>query len=213
MSVGSFLGFGIENAKRYFLKFLGLSVIALVALGIGIAISAVLFDMFEDTGAIIGSLLVTFLAIVIGFSFYKNVLNLCRGEKINIMAFGDASPETLLNFFILMILMSVALSIGYLLFVVPGIILTVMLLPAPFLVIDRGMGPIAAIKESIKITAGHKMDIFAGTFISLVVAYVLSIFVITLIFTIPMSMFVYVYPYLQLTGQLDEAKKNLGANA
>jgi len=28
-----------------------------------------------------------------------------------------------------------------------------------------------------------------------------------------MAMFIYVYPYLQLTGQLDEAKKNLGANA
>jgi uncharacterized membrane protein len=213
MSVGSFLSFGIENTKKHFLKFLGLSIISFVALGIGVAICAVLPELLWNAQIIISSLLVIFLSMIIGFGFYKNVLNLCRGDKVNIMVFTEAKPETILNFFVLMLLMSIALTIGYTLFIVPGIILTVMLLPAPFLVIDRDMGPIEAISESIKITNGHKMDIFAGFFISMAVAYILSIFVITLIFTIPMSMFIYVYPYLQLTGQLDEAKKNLEANA
>jgi len=212
MTVGSFLNFGVENAKRYFLKFLGLSVIAFVVLAIGSGISVALAGV-DEAGAIIGSLLVLFLSIVVSFGFLKNVLNLCRGEKINIMAFVHAKLMTILNFFVLMILLVIILSIGYILFIIPGIILSVMLSTAPFLVIDRDMGPIDAIKESIKITSGHKMDIFLGSFISLLVANILSVFIITLIFTIPMSMFIYAYPYLQLTGQLDEAKKNLGANA
>jgi uncharacterized membrane protein len=212
MTVGSFLNFGVENAKRHFLKFLGLSIIAVVVLAIGGGISVALAGL-DEMGTIIGSLLVLFLCITISFGFLKNVLNLCRGEKINIKAFVHAKLMTILNFFVLMVLLTIILSIGYTLLIIPGIILSVMLCPAPFLVIDRDMGPIDAVKESIKMTSGHKMDIFLGSFISLLVANVLSVFIITLIFTIPMAMFIYVYPYLQLTGQLDEAKKNLGANA
>jgi len=212
MTVGSFLNFGVENAKRHFLKFLGMCVLAVVVLAIAGGISAALAGI-DEAGVFIGSLLVLFLSIVISFGFLKNVLNLCRGEKINIKAFVHAKLMTILNFFVLMILLTIILSIGYTLLIIPGIILSIMLGQAPFLVIDRDMGPIDAIKESIKMTSGHKMDIFLGTFIGLLVVYVLSIFIITLIFTIPMAMFIYVYPYLQLTGQLDEAKKNLGANA
>jgi len=212
MTVGSFLNFGVENAKRHFLKFLVLCIVAFVVLAIGSGISVGLAGL-DEVGAMIGSLLVLFLSITISFGFLKNVLNLCRGEKINVMAFVHAKLVTVLNFFVLMILLSIILSIGYILLIIPGIILSVMLCPAPFLVIDRDMGPIDAIKESMKLTSGHKMDIFLGSFIGLLVANLLSIFIITLIFTIPMAMFIYVYPYLQLTGQLDEAKKNLEANA
>jgi hypothetical protein len=213
MSVGSFLSFGIENAKRHFLKFLWLSAISFVALCIGIASYAVLPKLLFNAEVLISALLVTILSIIISFNFYKNILNLCRGGNIDIMAFMEAKPETLLNFSVLMLLMSIALSIGYALFIVPGIVLTVMLLPAPFFVFYRNMGPIEAISESIKMTSGHKMDIFAGFFIGMAIAYFLSIFIITIIFTVPMSMFIYVYPYLHLTGQLNEAKKNLEADA
>ncbi|MCL1966358.1 MAG: hypothetical protein FWF67_00580, partial [Fibromonadales bacterium] len=56
MTVGSFLNFGVENAKRHFLKFLVLCIIAVVVLAIGGGISAALAGL-DEVGSIIGSLL------------------------------------------------------------------------------------------------------------------------------------------------------------
>jgi len=213
MTVGDFLSFCIENAKKHFLKFFGLYIVAIIVLIVGSGISALLSKLLGGVGTFLGGLISLFLVISVSFGFLKNVLNLCRGEKIDFLIFIKAKPITMLYFFILSVLVSIILTIGYLLFIIPGVILTLMLLPSSFLVIDRDMGPITAITESIKITNGHKMDLFVGLLVSIIVVIYLSVFIIPLVFTIPMALLIQVYPYLQLTGQLEEAKKNLAANA
>jgi len=213
MTVGGFLNFCIENAKRHFLKFLGLYVVAIIVLIAGTAISSVLSSLLGKVGGFLGGIISLFLFASVSFGFLKNILNLCRGEKVDFMVFIKVNPITILYFFLLIIFLNIVLTIGYLLLIVPGVILTLMFITAPFLVIDRDMDPISAIKESVKMTNGHKMDLFVGLCVSSIVASFLSIFIITLIFTIPMMLLIYVYPYLLLTGQLDEAKKHLEANA
>src|SRR5262245_52187792 len=52
------------------------------------------------------------------------------------------------------------LAIGIPLLVVLGLIVMLMLLFAGFLVIDRGLGPIQALKESHRITQGYKWPLF-----------------------------------------------------
>ncbi|MCL1957139.1 MAG: hypothetical protein FWF63_07435 [Fibromonadales bacterium] len=218
MTVGGFLNFCIENAKRHFLKFLGLYVVAIIVLIVGAAISSAfsllykVSSMLGQVGAYLSGIILLFLLASVSFGFLKNILNLCRGEKVDFMVFIKVNPITILYFFIHTILISIILTIGYILFIIPGVILTLMLLPAPFLVIDRDMGPISAIKESFRITSGHKMDLFVGLCVSITVAVYLSTPIISLVFTIPMMLLIYVYPYLLLTGQLDEAKKHLEAN-
>jgi uncharacterized membrane protein len=125
------------------------------------------------------------------------------------MVFVKTNPKTILNFLIFSILAAVAISIGFFFFIIPGIILTAMLLPAPFLIIDREMGTIEAIKESVKITTGHIVDILTGVYIGWLVA---GFLLFTLILYIPMTLLISVYPYLQLTGQLEEVQKKLEAN-
>ena len=53
------------------------------------------------------------------------------------------------------------------------------------------------------------MDIFVGLLIVFIVIQLLSLPIITLIFTIPMACFAYIYPYLRLTGKLEQAKTEL----
>jgi uncharacterized protein (TIGR02145 family) len=197
----------MENAKRHCLKFIGLYIVALVVLAIGVgiafALQGVLSKSLGDKGAYIIWLIPAFLAITVSFGFLKNILNICRGDKVDLVAFIKTNPITILKFFILIILMTIIINIGTALLVIPGVILSIMLLLAPFMVIDRELGPIEAIKESISITSGHKMDIFTGTCLGSLIAILLLIPPLTL-FSIPMMLFVYVYPYLQLTGQLDD---------
>jgi uncharacterized membrane protein len=49
---------------------------------------------------------------------------------------------------------------GFILLVVPGIIFACKLAFVPYLVIDRKLGPVAAIKESWNMTEGHAMEVF-----------------------------------------------------
>jgi len=209
MTVGGILNFCVENTKRHFLKFLGLLGVAIIVLIVGAGINSVLVSILGRFGGFLGWIVSLVLGAGISFSFLKNILNICRGEKIDFMVLAKVNPTTIIYFFVLMVIMNIVLTIGYILLIIPGIILTLMLIAAPFLVIDRDMDPMAAIKESINMTNGHKMNLFVGLFVSTLVASILSVFIITLIFTIPMMLLIYVYPYLLLTGQLDEAKKNL----
>jgi hypothetical protein len=215
MQVGSFLNFGIENAKRHWLKFFGLLVLSGIAIcvvaGLCFGASAALPDTVRELGMAVSSLVTMVVAVSAAFGVLKNVLNLCRGEKMDIMAIARVKPMTILNFVIATILMFVLISIGFVLLIIPGIILMLMFMYVPYLIIDRDMGFVEAFLESMKISKGRKMDVFVGFFISAILTNIASMFIITIIFTIPMMSFIYVYPYLALTGQLDEAQKKLAA--
>jgi len=171
MTVGGILNFCFENAKRHFLKFIGLFVVAIIVILAGTAASSILASLLGRVGGLLGGIVSLVLWISVSFCFLKNVLNLCRGEKIDLMVITKVEPITIVYFLILMVLMNIVLTIGYFLLIVPGIILTLMLQPAPFLVIERGMDPISAIKESINMTNGHKMNLFVGLFVSTAYPY------------------------------------------
>jgi uncharacterized membrane protein len=196
MGVGDFLNFGFENAKKHFARFFGAILLCIVALGIlaliGFSISSTIGVLFMIVGSAAAAL-----------GFMQNILYLARGESFDFKAFIP-QPTMYLNYLIAYVLVSLIVGIGLLLFIIPGLILAVMLNLTLYLVIDKKMGPIEAIKESIARTKGHKGDIFWGLIISNIVGELLSIFVITLFFTIPMLTFVSAYPYLRLTGSLDK---------
>lgn len=58
------------------------------------------------------------------------------------------------------VILFVVLLIGFVLLIVPGVILSLMLFLAPYLVVDKGMNPIAALKESYRRTKGNRWKLF-----------------------------------------------------
>ncbi|TNE86560.1 MAG: DUF975 family protein [Deltaproteobacteria bacterium] len=86
-------------------------------------------------------------------------LNLAFGREADIMMLfteGRSYLSALAASFI----MGIVLVVGFLLLIVPGIILSLMLYFTLYLIVDRQMGPIEAMSESMAITDGQKMDIF-----------------------------------------------------
>ncbi|MFA5898433.1 MAG: DUF975 family protein [Hyphomicrobium sp.] len=81
------------------------------------------------------------------------------------------------------ILTGIAVGLGFVAFIVPGVILAAGLAFVPYLVIERGLGPIEAIKESWRITKGHKWPLFllmlslAGICLLGLLALVVGVFV------------------------------------
>jgi hypothetical protein len=198
MTVGSFLNFGVESAKKNWLKFFGMIIFAIIVMVITAFVASKLGDS-------VGGIIMMVIMILLSFGFIKNTINLTRDQPIDFKAFFNSNPMTMINFLIAMFITSILISIGLVLLIIPGIILAYMFILVPYLIIDKDMGAFEAMGESMRLTKGYKMDIFAGHFIVMIIIQVISMFIITLPFTIPMSLFVMIYPYLVLTGQVGTA--------
>jgi hypothetical protein len=222
MFVGSFLNFGIECAKRHWLTFFGLLILASVIAAASFGISAGLVwlpsELFSSENpysnpirglGILCALASAVLLITLSFGFVKNVLNICRGQRVELKALVAFKPMVIIHYIIAMLITAVIVAAGFILLIIPGIFLLHRLHMVPLLVIDMELGAIEAIKESWYLTTGHFMDLLFGFFIGSFFCNLFSVFIITLIFTIPMQFFLLVYPYLRLTGQLDYAEEYL----
>ena len=102
-------------------------------------------------------------------------------------------------YFVGKILYGLIVLVGLLLLIVPGIIVAYMFLYVGYLIIDRNLGPVAALQESRALTEGYKMDLLvfslavAGVNILGVVCLFVGLFV-----TIPVTLMASVYIYRRL---------------
>jgi uncharacterized membrane protein len=71
----------------------------------------------------------------------------------------------------------------------------------PYIVIDRGLGPIEAMKESWRVTKGHKWQLFL-LFLALIGLNILGAIalIVGLLVTIPITMLAAAHAYRTLTS-------------
>lgn len=91
-------------------------------------------------------------------------------------------------FLAVLILYSIVVMAGLMLFVIPGIIWGLMFMWAPLLVIDKGLGPIEALKKSKSLTDGAKWDLFLYKNLEFGVVYIASLTIVGLILAMPFTM-------------------------
>lgn len=99
------------------------------------------------------------------------------------------------------ILQSVIIVVGLMLLIVPGIIASLALAFTTLLVIDRGLAPLDALKESARITKGHRVELFLF-FLGLLVINVLGALalLVGLLVSIPVSYLAAVHAYRTLSA-------------
>lgn len=118
----------------------------------------------------------------------KISLDAANGKKLSLNSLSGVSSQYF-SFFVVTILTGLILMAGFVLLVVPGIIWAIQFSMAPYLVIDKKMNPIDAMKESSKMTKGIKWQLFRFglTIIGINILGVLALG-IGLFATIPTSM-------------------------
>jgi hypothetical protein len=87
------------------------------------------------------------------------------------------------------LLVEIVLIVGFVLLVVPGIILAVRLSFVPFLVVDEGLGPTEALFESWRRTGGHSWTIFGTGLLAILI--VIVGFILLIVGSIPATMLAY----------------------
>ncbi len=110
------------------------------------------------------------------------------------------NPAPLWWYMLSQLLVGLTVLVGFILLVVPGIIAMLGLLFSSYLIVDKKKGPIEAMKESWRITDGHKWQLllFVLAVVALNIVGLLLLFV-GLLVTIPVSALaaVHVYRFLE----------------
>jgi len=126
-------------------------------------------------------------------------------EDVEHVTLRDAwKPEFFLNYLAASILVMIAVVIGFILLIVPGVILALMFSQTFNLIIDRNMGPIEAMKESARITKGFKWELFLLWILSVGVIIIgLICLLVGFFVAMPVIMLASIHAYRTLAGKAD----------
>lgn len=164
---GSF-GYGWQQLWKYFLHLFLISVIFAVAsspapwgwtpIGIGGP------EAWNSAGFVVLKLIVAVYALlvlpVVTFGRDWLYLRFMRDERANVADIFLGFRKNYLNIVLADLCVWAIVGIGVLLLVVPGIIFACRLAFVPYLVMDKGLDPVAAIEKSWFMTRGHGWRIF-----------------------------------------------------
>ncbi|WP_437608995.1 hypothetical protein WMF20_49015 [Sorangium sp. So ce834] len=205
---GDAASFGWERVKRDPAVIIGAVAVVGLAAGfpnvIGGGIQAALASDAPAVGSSI-QVLMQLVGFVVGSYFAGGMSNLllkvARGQPY---AFNDilGGGRWFMSILGAQILTSLAIGVGMVFLLVPGILLALGLSMTNMCIVDKNLGAVDAMKESWRITTGHKGGIFVYALLvfALVVAGMLACCVGTLVAG-PIAALGYAYIYLRLTGQ------------
>ena len=149
-------------------------------------------------------------SVVVGIGTTKIALAFARGQKPD---FNELFTNYPLFFKYLFgsILYAVIVTVGLLLLVVPGVIWAIKFHFFSYFIVDKGVGPIEALKRSSQLTKGVKGEllVFMLLLVGINILGLIVIF-IGLLATIPLSMVAVAFVYYKLLAQTDSSASDSG---
>lgn len=142
---------------------------------------------------------------VVTLGFIRISLRLAAGEQGQ---FGDLFEcyPLIIKYFVSSIIYGVMVTIGTILLIVPGIILAIKYQFYAYLLVDRKLGPIEAIKKSGAITKDTKWNLFLFSLIGFGVMLLgFLCLLVGLFVAIPVVMIATAFVYRKLVGQVEVA--------
>ncbi|WP_199693435.1 hypothetical protein, partial [Sorangium cellulosum] len=205
---GDAASFGWERLKRDPAVIIGAMFVVGLAAGlpnvIGGGVQAALAADAPGTGSVV-QIFMQIIGFVISSYFAGGLslllLKVARGQPY---AFNDilAGGQWFVPILGAQILTSIAVFVGAIFLIVPGVILGLGLSMTTMCIVDKNLGTIDAMKESWRITTGHKGGIFVYALLAfaLMLGGMLACCLGTIV-AAPITALGYAYIYLRLTGQ------------
>ena len=109
---------------------------------------------------------IPYLNVATTIGFYKLVIALSKGEKIDPMSIFDKENfRNLSDFFLLLGLLGAGVGVACAFMFIPGIVLGIAWGYAIYFLIDKNMSPLKALRLSFDVTRGEKWTIFFVEFV------------------------------------------------
>ena len=188
-SFGTSFNFGWKQMWKYFLYlFLVSIIIAVLQIPIGVA-DSIKHDI--TPGVIVLQVFAFFYWLLLFpiFSYGADLLYLraIRDEEIDLkeMFIGF---KNYVNIILAHLLATAIIGLGFIFFIIPGIIFACRLVFVPYIVMDRNLDAVKAVEKSWKMTAGHGWKIFGMGVVSFFI--ILVGFIMLFVGLIPAAMWV-----------------------
>jgi uncharacterized membrane protein len=203
-STGAAIRFGWETFKRRPWFFVGSTLLILLASGLvnGLTsgIDAAITGSVKEP-SLPGTLVNLGLGTLVNMgatAFYLAAND--NPDRVDLSALWH--PRPFWKFLGASILLVLAVAVGLVLLIVPGIIFMLMFMFTTFIVIERELGPVEAMKGSRRITRGHKWQLL-GFMLMLVVINLLGLLalVVGMLVSIPVSSLAFAHAYRLLSGK------------
>lgn len=202
-TAGSAIRFGWETFKRRPWFFVGATLVIAVIYMVAGAVSAAVDTIFGgslEEATVPGQIVNYLLGVLIGMgvtAFYLGAHDNPETADFSMLW----HPQPFLNFLGASILTTLAIVIGLVLLVVPGIIAMLLFIFSTFIVIDRGLSPIEAMKESMRITAGHRWTLLGLIVLLLLIGMAGALaFGVGLLVAIPVAALAFTHAYRVLSA-------------
>ncbi len=207
-SISEAVKFGWNTWKANWKFFLGLVLITFVVSYIPSFLNSMVKSSFSQNAQMIGTF-----GLIIGIVFWvinqlinigvlRISLDLVDGKRPDYKTLYSQT-NFLLRFLGGTILYGLIVTLGIVLLIIPGIIFGIKLQFYSYLIIDKGLGPVEALKKSWEMTKGVKMDLFLfGLTLMLVNFLGLLALVVGLFASIPTTMVAAAYVYRKLSPKV-----------
>ena len=194
------IDFGFNVSKVNILYFLPIFVVVIIVQG-GIGAISSAFQIEKNP---LLSLVFSLIKIIIGLSIsiglIRIALDFVDGKKPKV--FDVFQTKSMINYFVVSMVTSIAILVGLILFIIPGIIIAIKLQLATYLVVDKNMGISDSLNKSWEMTKGAKFNLFLfGLLLALINLLGVICFVVGLIVTVPLTMVATAYVYRKLLAQ------------
>lgn len=196
-SIREAIGFGWAVARRNVGFFLLMFVVTSIVDGIPGKIQAATMEHYPLVSLVAGVAAIA-VALVTNVGWTKIVLRFADGERPT-HADLYAHYRLAFNYGLVNLLYALSVMAGFLLFVIPALLALVRYSLCGFLVVDRGMGPLEAMRKSAELTRGVRWRLFlAGLAVIGIVMLGAMALVIGLLWAIPTATVAIAYIYRRL---------------
>lgn len=156
LNVGDALGYGFGALKRYPGPLVIITLVYIVVAGLANGLASAFQDVLVLQ--VIFTLVSAFVGILLYMGLIRVALKVTAGEEPEV---GDLfKPEHFGSYLLAGVIVGVAVAVGLVFCIVPGIYLAIMLGFFGFVVLARGAGAIDSIKASAAITEGNRGNLF-----------------------------------------------------
>jgi len=204
-TAGSSIKFGWETFKKRAWFFIGATFLFLVVLAIVRPVQSHAMGIAAVLDTIAAFIIAAFLDMSMIAFFLK-----AHDNPMSVKLADFWHPQSFWSYLIALALVGFMAVVGFMLLIIPGLIVISMYLFVKFVIVERNLGPIDAMRESAHLTKGHRLELLLLVLFAIVINMIGALLLLVgLLVTIPTTVIAVAHAYRTLSHQNSETSANV----